>query len=102
MSPTLLELKRSALWSAVLTVPIFLLGVFLFDVHGKHLFEFAMPLGLAIILPWAAIHDSGLQYRLGLGALPLIVIAQWAWCFIPVWLVRLLVARFRASRTKVQ
>lgn len=100
MSPILVELKRSALWSAGLTVPIMLLGFFLLDAHGTHVFQFAAPLGLAIILPVAAIHDSGLQYRLGLSALPLIFIAQWAWCFVPVSLVHLLAIRIRASKAK--
>jgi hypothetical protein len=89
------ELKRSAAWSAALAVPIFLLGLFLFDAHGTHVFQFTGALGLAIILPWAAIHDSGLSYHLGLGALPLIFLGQWAWCFLPVYLLRLLITHVR-------
>jgi hypothetical protein len=97
MSAAVLEFKRSAIWSAALTIPIFLLGLFLFDAHGAHVFQFTAPLGLFIIMPWAAIQDSGLYYRLGPGALPLIAIAQWAWYFVPVCLVRFVAARLRTT-----
>ena len=93
MSPTASELRRIAVWTAALTVPLFLLGLLLFDVHGVHIFGFTAPLGLAMILPWAWVHDSGLSYRLGLGAIPLIVLGQWAWFLIPVAAVRALARR---------
>ena len=93
MSPTAVELRRIAVWTAALTVPLFLLGLFLFDIHGEHIFSFTAPLGLAMILPWAWVHDSGLSYRLGSGALPLILLGQWVWFLIPVAAIRLLARR---------
>ena len=102
MSPTASEVRRIAVWTAALTVPMFLLGLFLFDIHGEHIFSFTTPMGLAMILPWAWVHDSGLSYRLGLGALPLIVFGQWAWFLIPVAAIRVLARRtataLRSSR----
>ena len=57
------EFKRSALWSAALTVPAFLLGLFMFDVHGEHAFEFTAPLG-GFELP----HARQLQVKRGMRA----------------------------------
>lgn len=102
MSPLYNELKRCAAWSAALTIPVFLFGIFLFEPHGTHAYEFTGLLGLAIIWPWTAIQSSGLQYELGLIAIPLIVVAQWIWCFLCVWLARLLIARFRTPKNHVQ
>jgi hypothetical protein len=101
MSAVTSEFKRSAILCAWLTIPIYLFGLYLFDVHGSHMFEFTSPIGLVIIYPAGFIHDSGLQNHLGLGSLPLIFIAQWAWCFIPVHLCRLLVRSLRSSNSRV-
>jgi hypothetical protein len=91
------EFKRSAILCAWLTIPIYLFGLYLFDVHGSHMFEFTSFIGLIIIYPAGFIHDSGLQYHLGLGSLPLIFIIQWAWYLIPVHLCRILVRSLRSS-----
>ena len=96
------ELRRCAAWSAALTIPVFLFGIFLFNPRGTHAYGFTGLLGLAIIWPWTEIQSSGLQYELGLMALPLVVVAQWLWCFLFVWVVRLLVARLRTPKDRVQ
>jgi len=91
--PPITAIEKSAIWSACLTVPFFLFGLYLLDVHGKHFFSFTAPLGFAIITPWAFIHDSGFGYRLGNAAFPIVFLAQWAWFFLPVHLVRWLYSK---------
>ena len=99
MGAVTLELKRSAKWCAWLTIPIFFFGLLLLDPHGNHIFQFTGTLGLLIIYPWALIHDSGFQYRLGnLVALPLIAISQWVWFLIPVHCFRVVLKYFRQRR----
>lgn len=100
MTPAKVELKRCAFWSAGITLPLYLLGLYLFNPHATHTTWLTARLGLAIIFPTVALQDSGFVYRFGFTALPVVVAAQWAWFFVPVWMIRFLAGRTNVSTAR--
>jgi hypothetical protein len=85
------ELKRVALWSALLFLPIMFFGVYLTAANGGLENELLFPVGLFITLPWVAMHDY-----LGLGSGPVALLAypaQFLWSALWIALTRRLIRR---------
>ena len=86
----LLELKRIALWTAVLFLPIAFIGFALVVPDGNLGIAALVPVGLFIVLPWKYLSGIGIwSGPFGI----LAYIAQYFWCFLLVALVRWLVRK---------
>jgi len=80
------EFKASLRWTAVLALPLFLIGGYFFTVHGGPGGDFFL-IGCALFLPVVLLHDyffSALPFVFPVYlSAPIVVVAQFAyWCLL--------------------
>jgi len=84
------EIRQVAIWTAVLFLPIAMLGFYLVASHGGAGKDALAPLGMFLILPWVALSELGAWS--GPGGL-LAYLAQYLWSLPWVALLRWLARR---------